>query len=176
MGKVKEAMYGDRIDTVGQLRLIMSDLDDHDQVCIEAIDLETGDVQDLYPMNVDVIDGIRLTDDTIVREVRFCQMMNCKPDTRDKQPLVDRVIDCIEKDMVSGDVTVLDELLLKLPWEILKHALPEEMWKDFDAEAIRESLIDRVMSECYGDDDPKYDESNRAYLQTLSDDELENKL
>ena len=174
--KPKVIMYGDRIDTVGQLRVILSDLDDHDQICIEAIDLQTGDVQDLYPMNVDVIEGIKLTDDTIVREVRFCQMMNSEPDTRDKQPLVDRVIDCIEKDMIHGDVTVLDELLLKLPWEILKHALPEEMWKDFDTENVREALIDRVMSECYGDDDPKYDGSNRAYLQTLSDDELQAKL
>jgi hypothetical protein len=132
MGKVKEVMYGDRIDTVGQLRMIMSDLDDHDQLCIETIDLETGDTQDLYPMNVDVIDGIKLTDDTIVREVRFCQMPNAEPDTRDKQPLVDMVIEELKGDIADGDCTVLDELLMKLPWEILKGSLPEDKWKLVD--------------------------------------------
>ena len=68
-------MYGDQIKTVGQLRHILRDLDDHDQLCIETIN-EDGDVEDLFPMYIDVIDGIRLTDDTIVREVRFCQMPN----------------------------------------------------------------------------------------------------
>lgn len=132
MGKVKELMYGDRIDTVGQLRMIMSDLDDHDQLCIETINLETGDTQDLYPMNVDVIDGIKLTDDTIVREVRFCQMPNAEPDTRDKQPLVYACIKQIKSDIEYGDLTALDELLSRLPWEILKHFLPEDQWKDFN--------------------------------------------
>ena len=134
MGKVKELMYGDKIGTVGQLRVIMSDLDDHDQICIEAIDLETGDVQDLYPMNVDVIDNIRLTDDTIVREVRFCQMPNSAPDTRDKQPLVDAVIEQLKDDISKGDETVIDELLKFLPWEILKQSLPEELWAKYDAQ------------------------------------------
>lgn len=124
-------MYGDQIGTVGQLRIIMSDLDDHDLVCIETID-EDGDVQDLYPMNVDVIDNIKLTDDTIVREVRFCQMPNSAPDTRDKQPLVDAVIVQLKDDISKGDETVIDELLKKLPWEILKQSLPEEQWKPFD--------------------------------------------
>jgi hypothetical protein len=123
---------GDRLHTVGELRSLMQDLDDQDQICIETIDLETGDVQDLYPLYMDVIDGITLTNGQNVREVRFCQMPNSEPDTRDKQPLVDRVIDCIEKDMTIGDVTVLDELLMKLPWEILKGSLPEEMWSDFN--------------------------------------------
>jgi len=130
MGKVKELMYGDTIENVQQLKQIMSELDDHDQITLVTCD-EHGDEQDHYPMAVDVIDNIRLTDDTIVREVQFVQRPNCEPDTRDKQPLVDRVIDCIEKDIAYGDVTVLDELLLKLPYEILRQALPEEMWKDF---------------------------------------------
>jgi len=130
--KGKVIMYGDTIDNVQQLKHIMSDLDDHDQLTLVTCD-EHGDEIDHYPMAIDVIDNIRLTDDTIVREVQFVQRPNCKPDTRDKQPLVDRVIDCIEKDMIIGDVTVLDELLLKLPWEILKHALPEEMWSDFNS-------------------------------------------
>lgn len=131
MGKVKELMYGDRIDTVGQLRHITKDLHDNDQICIETIDLETGDTQDLYPMYVDVIDGIKLTDDTIVREVRFCQMPNAELDTRDKQPLVDECIEQIKSDIEEGDVTALDELLKRLPWEILKHFLPEDQWKNF---------------------------------------------
>lgn len=131
MEKVKEIMYGDQINTIGQLRVIMSGLDDHDQVCIETID-DHGDVQDLYPMNVDVINNIRLTDDTIVQEVRFCQMPNAEPDTRDKQPLVNAVIIEIEKDMQWGDTTVLDELLQRLPWEILKQSLPEELWSIFN--------------------------------------------
>ena len=130
--KPKVIMYGDRIDTVGQLRHILSDLDDHDQLCIETIDLQTGDVEDLYPMNVDVIEGIKLTDDTIVREVRFCQMPNSEPDTRDKQPLVDEVIEQIKSDIEEGDYTVLDELLKFLPWERLKHYLPEDKWERFN--------------------------------------------
>ena len=128
--KGKVIMYGDTIDNVQQLRHIMSDLDDHDQLTLVTCD-ELGDEVDHYPMAIDVIDNIRLTDDTIVREVQFVQRPNSEPDTRDKQPLVDRVIDEIEKDMVHGDVTVLDELLLKLPYEILRQALPEDQWKDF---------------------------------------------
>lgn len=176
MGKVKELMYGDKIGTVGQLRVIMSDLDDHDQICIEAIDLETGDVQDLYPMNVDVIDNIRLTDDTIVREVRFCQMPNSAPDTRDKQPLVDAVIEQLKDDISKGDYTVLDELLKFIPIQLLINSLPEEDWQNFTAEAMRETLINKVFQKYYSDDDPKYDGKNRAFLDTLSNDELEMKL
>lgn len=72
---VKEVNIGDRINTVGELREILKDLDDNDLICLETID-DNGDVQDLYPMYVDVIDGIELIDKTIVREVRFCQMPN----------------------------------------------------------------------------------------------------
>jgi hypothetical protein len=123
---------GDTLHTVGQLRQIMSELDDHDQICIETIDLDTGDVEDLYPMYVDVIDNIKLTDGSIVREVRFCQKPNVEPDTRDKQPLVDMVIEELKSDIANGDVTVLDELLMKLPWEILKGSLNEDKWKLVD--------------------------------------------
>lgn len=131
MGKVKELMYGDQIQTVGQLRHIMKDFDDNDLLCIEACD-EQGDVEDLYPMSVDVIDNVRLTDDTIVREVRFCQRPNAKPDTRDKQRVVDALIDVLAEDIAKGDTTVLDGLLLKMPYDILKYALPEDMWADFE--------------------------------------------
>ena len=123
---------GDKLNTVGELRSIIQELDDHDQICIETIDLDTGDVHDLYPMYMDVIEGIELTDGTNVREVRFCQMPNSEPDTRDKQPVVDALIDVLAEDIAKGDVTVLDELLLRMPYDVLKYALPEDMWEDFN--------------------------------------------
>ena len=109
----------------------MSDLDDHDQLTLVTCD-ELGDEQDHYPMAIDVIDNIRLTDDTIVREVQFIQRPSCEPDTRDKQKVVDALIDVLAEDIEKGDVTVLDELLLRMPYDILKYALPEDMWADFD--------------------------------------------
>jgi hypothetical protein len=70
------AEIGKRIDTVGELKELLADLNDNDQICIETIDLETGDVQDLYPLYLDVIGGIRLTSGEVINEVRFCQMKN----------------------------------------------------------------------------------------------------
>jgi len=124
---------GDKLNTVGELRNAMSELSDEDQICIETIDTQTGDVEDLYPMYMDVINNIKLRDDTTVNEVRFCQMPNNKPDTRDKQPLVNAVIEDLKKSMALGDYTVLDELLKFIPWEILKGSLPEEMWEQFNS-------------------------------------------
>lgn len=72
--------YGKKIYTMGELRELTADLSDNDQICIETIDLETGDTEDLYPMYVDVIEGIQLTDGSIVREIRFCQMPNTSDD------------------------------------------------------------------------------------------------
>lgn len=66
----------ERILTIGQLREIIKDLDDKDQVVIETTDLETGDAQDLYPFYVDIIDGIQLEDGSEIKEIRFCQMNN----------------------------------------------------------------------------------------------------
>lgn len=147
MGKVKELMYGDRIDTVGQLRLIMSDLDDSDQLTLVTCD-EHGDEQDHYPMAIDVIGNIRLTDDTIVREVQFVQRPNSEPDTRDKQPVVDALIDVLAEDIAKGDTTVLDELLLRMPFDVLKYALPEDMWADFeDKENVRDGVT-LIPSQC----------------------------
>jgi|JFJP01.1.fsa_nt_gi hypothetical protein len=37
----------------------------------------------------------------------------------------------------------------------------------------REKLIDKIMSNRYADDDPKNDDSNIAYLNTLSTEKLE---
>jgi len=42
------------------------------------------------------------------------------------------------------------------------------------AEKLREAYIDSIMSNKFGDDDPKYDGSNRAFLETLSLEELQN--
>ena len=132
MGKVKELMYGTVLQTVGEVRELMQDLDDHDQVCVESCDTETGDVEDLFPLSLDVIEGIELTDGTIVREVRYCQRPNSAPDTREKQPVVDALIDVLAEDIAKGDTTVLDELLLRMPFDVLKYALPEDMWADFE--------------------------------------------
>lgn len=49
-----------------------------------------------------------------------------------KQNLVDRVIEEIKSDINSGDVTALDELLLKTDVSLLVHYLPEEEWKNYD--------------------------------------------
>ena len=39
---------------------------------------------------------------------------------------------------------------------------------------LREQYIESIMKNKYGDDDPKYDGQNRAFLETLSLDELAN--
>lgn len=134
MGKVKQLMYGDKLYTIEQLRELIEGLDDHDQICIATCD-DLGDEQDHYPMYIDVYENIQLTDGTNVREVRFCQMPNSEPDTRDKQPVVDALIDVLAEDIAKGDVTVLDELLLRMPFDVLKYALPEDMWADFEDKA-----------------------------------------
>ena len=122
---------GQQLNTVGEVRQIMADLDDSDQICIETCD-EHGDVVDLYPMYIDVIDNIKLTDGTVIKEIRFCQKPNSPPDTRDKQPLVDAVIHELKYYLTQGDESILDELLKIVPWEILKHKLPEDKWAMFD--------------------------------------------
>lgn len=66
---------GDRLLTVKEVKELLADLDDNDQVCIETCD-KNGDVMDLHPMYIDVIDGIKLKTGETVREVRFCQMPN----------------------------------------------------------------------------------------------------
>ena len=42
------------------------------------------------------------------------------------------------------------------------------------AEKLRKAYIDSIMATQYSDDDPKYDGKNRAFLETLSLEELEN--
>lgn len=128
--QAEDISLGKTLYKMSELRYLMEGLDDHDQICVEACD-EHGDVEDLYPMSLDVIEGIELTDGSIVREVRFCQRPNSEPDTRDKQPIVDALIDVLAEDMAKGDTTVLDGLLLNMPYEIIRYALPEDMWADF---------------------------------------------
>lgn len=113
---------GDKISTVGELRSIMSDLNDEDIICIETTDLKIGDAVDLYPMYVDVIDL-----DGKTNEVRFCQMDNVQP----KEKLVDAVIEDLKNGFEMGDYTVLGELLEMLPEENLIHSLPEEKWDEY---------------------------------------------
>jgi hypothetical protein len=63
------------INTVGELKEFLSVLGNNDLVVIETID-SNGDVEDLYPFHMDVINGIILLDGTIVNEIRFCQETN----------------------------------------------------------------------------------------------------
>ena len=67
---------GDTINTVGELKDFLSTLNNDDQVCLEMIDLKTGDVEDLFPFYMDVINGIKLLSGKTVSEVRFCQKPN----------------------------------------------------------------------------------------------------
>jgi len=128
----EDVSLGKTIYTVAELRYLMEGLDDNDQITLVTCDTETGDEQDHYPLSLDVIEGIRLTDGSIVREVQFVQRPNSEPDTRPKQPVVDALIDVLAEDASKGDTTVLDELLLRMPYDVLKYALPEDMWADFD--------------------------------------------
>jgi len=136
-----DGMYGVKLNTVGELRDAMSELQDEDQICIATCD-EHGDEQDHYPMYVDVYDGIQLLDGSTVNEVRFCQMPNSAPDTRDKGELIDAVIKQLMQDYYHGDETCWVELLEFIPWEILKNSLPEDQWKPFDE--ITKAYYDKI--------------------------------
>ena len=127
-----DGTYNVRLNTVGDLRSAMSELDDDDQITLVTIDLDSGDEIDHYPMHLDVIDGIELTNGKVVNEVQIVQEMNSKPDTRDKSELVDAVIQNLMQDYYHGDETVITELLTRLPWEILKGSLPEDRWEEFN--------------------------------------------
>ena len=41
------------------------------------------------------------------------------------------------------------------------------------AEKLRQAYINSIMQNKYGDDDPKYDDRNRDFLETLTLEELE---
>ena len=51
---------------------------------------------------------------------------------KEKQELVDAVIEQLKKDFDMGDYTVLDELLGYIPKKVLLQSLPEEMWSKFE--------------------------------------------
>lgn len=175
-------VIGDQLNTVGELRSIISHLDDQDQICIETCD-EHGDQIDLFMMAVDVIEGIRLTDDTIVREVRFCQRPNAEPDTRDRTELVEALM----QEYREGNESII-ELLKTLPWEILKMKLPPDQRNRFDTikadtnvqetEKYRQELIAKVMIDNYGDNEPETSQyiNRMLFLKTKSNHELRNML
>ncbi len=50
---------------------------------------------------------------------------------REKQELVDAVIEQLKKDIEQGDYTVLEELLYQIPNDKLIFGLPEEDWVKF---------------------------------------------
>ena len=137
-----DGTYNVRLNTVGDLRNALVELSDDDQLTLVTIDLQTGDEHDHYPMHLDVIDGIKLTNGNTVNEVQFIQEMNAKPDTRDKQPLIDAVTQEIMSDYEKGDTTVIDELLKFVPWEILKGSLPEERWEEFNPEGLSDEELE----------------------------------
>lgn len=69
---------GRKVRTIGEIRALISNLNNKDIAVIEACDKD-GEVEDLYPMYIDVIEGIE-RNGIIVNEVRFCQMPNTKPE------------------------------------------------------------------------------------------------
>lgn len=126
----EDVSLGKPIYRLAELRYLLEGLNDNDLLTLVQCD-EHGDEQDHYPMSIDVIENIKLTDGTNVREIQFVQHPNSEPDTRDKQKIVDALIDVLADDIAKGDTTVLDELLLRFPYDVLKYALPEDMWADF---------------------------------------------
>ena len=50
-----------------------------------------------------------------------------------KNKLIDAIIEQVEQDLLSGDSTVLEEILKHVPPENLLHSLPEEYWDKFES-------------------------------------------
>lgn len=69
----KQVEFGHPILNVGELRELIKDLDDRDKICIETCD-ENGDPIDLYPMYLDLYEGIKNTKNETIKELRFCQL------------------------------------------------------------------------------------------------------
>jgi len=51
--------------------------------------------------------------------------------TVEKSELVDEVIENLKNDILNGDLTVLEELLYKLPNKVLIESLSEETWEKY---------------------------------------------
>ncbi len=60
----------EKIYTIGELRKAISEYSDHDIVVVEIHEGVRG--EDLYEFDIDVIDGVKLTDGTTISEVRIC--------------------------------------------------------------------------------------------------------
>lgn len=101
---------GRKIRTIGEVRELIQDLDNRDIAVLEACDAN-GDVEDLYPMYIDVIEGIELNDGTIVREVRFCQMPN------NEIKLGTGILDENKNEIKIGDTIILP---LNIDWSELQ--------------------------------------------------------
>lgn len=65
-------MIDHKIVTVGDLIEELNHYDPHDLVVYESKD-DDGNVRDLHSIFVDVIDGIRLQNGEVGREIRICQ-------------------------------------------------------------------------------------------------------
>jgi hypothetical protein len=73
---MKVIAIGDTVHTVAQLQeFLQTQCTPIDIVVLESIDLQTGDVSDLFPFHMDVITGIE-TPLGMANEVRFCQERN----------------------------------------------------------------------------------------------------
>lgn len=59
-----------KIKTIGDLRQAIATLDDNDAVVVEIH--EGMRSEDLYDFDIDVIDGVKLSDGTTISEVRLC--------------------------------------------------------------------------------------------------------
>jgi len=122
---------GRKIITIGDVRELIADLNDDDIAVIEACD-EDGEVEDLYPMYIDVIEGIELLNGKTVNEVRFCQMPNVKPEVQ-KPEIVAPVPDMekIETFAVAMSVMLYElrsesETILILTTPNSDHEVPED--------------------------------------------------
>jgi hypothetical protein len=60
----------EKIYTIGELRKAISEFSDDDIVVVEIHEGVRG--EDLYEFDIDVIDGVKLTDGTTISEVRIC--------------------------------------------------------------------------------------------------------
>jgi hypothetical protein len=60
----------EKIYTIGELRKAISEFNDDDIVVVEIHEGIRG--EDLYEFDIDVIDGVKLTDGTTISEVRIC--------------------------------------------------------------------------------------------------------
>ena len=59
---------------VKDLKEAIKNLDDNDDVVIEVHDTVLS--EDLYRFSIDIIDGIRLLDGSIIKEIRLCPIKN----------------------------------------------------------------------------------------------------